>query len=335
VRAVRFHHQGELDALQVEEVADPQPAAGEVVIRVRAAALNGFDPMMLMGSTGLRTPLPMIPCGDMAGEIEALGEGVDPARLPVGAAASVYPILPGKGMMGEVTPGGLCERVAVPAECVLRVPDGVSFAEAAALPVAYGTAWRMLHARGAIEAGERVLVLGATGGVGVACVQFAKLAGAEVVACGRGAERCAKLQGLGADFVIDTEQDDIRAAVYARYGKPAYDGSSGGVDVVVNYIGGDTLPLSMKLLARHGRILVCGATAGHDAPTDLRYLWSFEQTIVGCNGWTIDDQAELLAMVAAGRFRPVIHAVQPMTEAREAYAELIDRRVFGKSVLAP
>jgi alcohol dehydrogenase len=334
VRAVRFHRHGPVEELVLDEVPRPEPAAGHALVRVRAAALNGFDPMMLAGTTQLRTPLPMIPCGDVAGEIDRFGSG-DRGDWREGDRVSVFPVLPVAGMMGETTPGGLCEWISVPLANLVRIPEGVSFEQAAALPVAYGTAWRMVMARGRIQRGESVLVLGATGGVGVGVLQLAKLQGARVIACGGGRVKCEKLLTLGADDVIDTSTQGIRATIYERYGKPSYGDGSGGVDVVVNYIGGDTLVDSVKVLSRFGRILVCGATAGHLSPVDLRYLWSYEQCIVGSNGWSVEDQAALLARVASRAFEPVIHAVRPMEQVRSAYEELIGRRVFGKSVLAP
>ncbi|MEM9170911.1 MAG: zinc-binding dehydrogenase [Pseudomonadota bacterium] len=332
MRAMVFTRHGGVEQLGFQEIDTPALGPEDVLVRVRAVALNGFDPMMLAGSTGLKTPLPMAPCGDFAGEIAAIGEKVDP-DWRVGDRVTGYPILPDKGMMGEVSMGAACEFVAVPQSCLVRVPDGVSYEDAAALPVAYGTAYRMMHERGAIKPGERVLILGAAGGVGVACVQFAKRAGAEVVACAAG-EKAAALQRIGADHVVDTRAEDFLSAVRDRFGKPSYTGETdGGVDVVVNYIGGDSWAKSLKTLRRHGRVLVCGATAGYDPQTDLRYIWSFEQTIVGSNGWTIEDQAALLALVADGAFSPVIHSVRPMAEMPEAMQALIDRDVVGKSVL--
>lgn len=334
MKAVRFHEHGGTDRLVVEEIPTPVPGPGEALVRVRAAALNGFDPMMLEGSTNLKTPLPLTPCGDVAGEIAALGPSVGDWKI--GDRVSVYPILPVTGMMGETAQGGLGEFVSLPVGNLLRIPDGVTFVQAAALPVAYGTAWRMVSARGRIQPGETVLILGATGGVGVGALQFAKMKGARVIACGGGEEKCEKLRALGADEVIDTARESVRAAVYARCGKPPYAGDGpGGVDVAINYIGGDTMADTVKVVRRFGRILVCGATAGYESMVDLRYLWSYEQSIVGSNGWTPDDQAALLDMVDEGVFAPVIHAVRPMAEVRDAYDELIGRRVFGKSVLTP
>src|SRR5207237_6226255 len=166
----------------------------------------------------------------------------------------------------------------------LSRPDAVSFVDAACLPTAYGTALRMMTARGKIVRGERVLILGASGGVGTSCVQLGKLLGAEVIACASSEEKVQKLEALGADRVINTATQDYVAEILRLYGKPSIWGG-GGVDVVINYTGGDTWEQSLRVLTRQGRLITCGATAGHTGATDIRYVWSFELTLIGSNGW--------------------------------------------------
>ncbi len=331
MRAIRYHRHGGVEALQLDEIATPEPAPGEALIRVRAAALNGFDPMMLAGTTGLKTPLPMVPCGDFAGEVVATAPDVK--TVAVGARVTAFPILPVRGMMGETTPGAAAEFIAVPARALIALPRAVTFEDAAALPVAYGTALRMMGERGRVRADEKVLILGAAGGVGAACLQLAKRAGAYVIAAAGGAAKCARLAALGADETIDTQTRSWREAVMARHGKPAFYGESGGVDVVVNYVGGDTWRDTLKVTRKGGRILVCGASAGHDPQEDLRYVWSFEQSIVGSNGWTPEDQVTLLDMVASGDLKPVIDSISPLEALPDAMQALIDRRVVGKAVI--
>lgn len=332
MRAVRFHAHGGPEQLRLEEVPDPACGPQDVLIRIRAAALNGFEPMILGKTTALVTPLPMIPGGDGCGEIVAVGDRG--AGWRIGDRVGFHPFVPGEGMTGETRLGTCCELVRVPAAQLIRLPDGLGFEQAAALPIAYGTALRMMTARGAVRAGERVLILGATGGVGTACVQLARRAGAEVIACGGAPWKLERLRALGADQVIDTSRENFREVVWQRYGKPRMTGG-GGVDVVVNYIGGESWVESLKCLAPGGRMLVCGATAGYATPNDARYIWTYELSIVGSNGWTMEDQARVYAMAAAGELVPVIDSVRPLAETGEAVRALIERRFFGKLVLVP
>lgn len=332
MKAILFDEHGGLEKLRWGDFPDPVCAPDECVLRVKAVALNGFDPMILRGIPGLKTPFPMIPGGDVVGEVIEIGSEVTGRRL--GERVQVVPFQPGIGQMGETLRGGASERIAVKARFLLPIPDGVSDVEAAALPIAYGTARRMIEIRGQIRAGEKVLVLGATGGVGTGAVQLAKLAGAEVIACGSSAEKCEKLRGIGADHVINTSQEDFVAAIHARFGKPRIWGG-GGVDVVINYIGGDTWTKSLKVLSRFGRMLVCGATTGYDPKEDIRYIWSYELTIVGSNAWTPEDQVALMNMVRDGTLKPVIDRVLPITEFRQGLEALMNREVFGKVVLVP
>lgn len=332
--AIVFHAHGGPDRLCLEDQPIPAPAAHEALVRVEAVALNGFDPMVLRGLPTLPTPLPMIPCADGAGTIAALGADVDQARWRVGQRVGIVPLRPGRGVAGETLLGLARQYVAVPQAALLALPDAVGAVEAAALPTAYGTALRMLRDRGRVRPGERVLVLGAAGGVGAACVQLAALEGAEVIACADSDEALAKLASAGAAATIHTGREDVLAAVLSRYGKPSLWGG-GGVEVVVNFLGGDTFAPSLACLARGGRLLTCGASIGPQVAIDLRYVWSFEIEIVGANGWSADDQADLIAMVAQGRLAPLIHAVRPLSACREAFEELIDRRVTGKSILLP
>jgi alcohol dehydrogenase len=243
-------------------------------------------------------------------------------------------MVPGEGMTGETRIGVCSDYIRIPAGNLVRMPDGLGFEDAASLPIAYGTALRMMRVRGRIQVGEKVLIWGATGGVGVACVQLAKAAGAEVVACGSAAWKLEKLRELGADVVIDTGRENVREAVWQRVGKPSTRGG-GGVDVVVNYIGGDTWVESLRMLGAGGRMVTCGATAGYATGNDVRYIWSFELTILGSNGWSKEDQAEVMRMARDGEIRPVIHAIRPLAETGAAMQDQIDRKVFGKLVLAP
>jgi alcohol dehydrogenase len=217
---------------------------------------------------------------------------------------------------------------------LIEIPAAVTFEQAASLPLAYGTAHRMLFARGGLRAGERVLVLGASGGVGVACVQLAKLVGAEVIACASSEAKLQRLREIGADHVVNYRERPFLDAVKEIYGKPRMTGS-GGVDVAVNFTGGDTLLPTQKCVKLGGRILCCGATAGFDLHLDARYWWTFEQTLIGSDGWVKEDLSALLELVASARLNPIIDRVLPLEQAAEAERLLEDREVFGKVVLRP
>jgi alcohol dehydrogenase len=329
-----FHEHGSVSKLALEEFPDPVAGPGDAVLRVKATSLNGFDPMILAGTTGLRTPLPMIPCGDIAGEIVLLGAEVAGDEWKIGDRVCPHPFVLGEGMTGETRLGAACEYVRIPARNLIRIPDQVSDVEAASLPIAYGTAYRMMLTRGKVQEGEKVLILGATGGVGTCCLQIAKAAGAEVVVTGSAAWKLEKLRELGADHTIDTSQQDFVEVVHDLFGKPRMFGG-GGVQVIINYIGGETWARALRCLASHGRMLTCGATAGFEPPTDIRYIWSFEQQVIGSNGWMPDEQVALLQTVAEGRIRPVLHAVRSLEEIPQSIQELIDRRVVGKTVITP
>lgn len=334
MKAAVFHEHGSTENIRYEDFPDPVIGPGDCLVKVKAVALNGFEPMILNATTSLKTPLPMIPGGDIAGEIVEIGEAVDGAKWRPGTRVSIYPMVDDEGMTGETRLGGCSEYVRIPATNILPIPDDLGDVEAASLPIAYGTALRMMVTRGRVKAGEKVLILGATGGVGTCCVQLAKAAGAEVIACGSADWKLEKLKEIGADRVINTERDKIRDVIYDLYGKPRM-GQGGGVDVIVNYIGGDTWLDCLKMIHPGGRMLTCGATAGYATENDVRYIWTYEISIIGSNGWTRDDQAENMRMAADGRIKPVIHAVRPLAETGPAIQELIDRKVVGKIVLVP
>ncbi|MFY9696093.1 MAG: zinc-binding dehydrogenase [Xanthobacteraceae bacterium] len=334
MRALVLRQHGGLDDLDV--VADyptPQPGDGEVVIRVRAAAFNYHDVFTMRGMPGIKVPLPVVIGLDMAGEIAEGGPGVQ--RWKAGDRVLVNPVNKKKGLMGEMLDGGMAEYCRVAADQLVAMPAGVSFEDAAALPVAYGTAHRMLITQRTVKAGDKVLVLGASGGVGTGCVLLAKMLGAEVIACASSAEKLARLKALGADEAIDYTKTDWSKWAVEKYGKPQRRSYDGGVDVVVNFTGGDTWVPSLRCLKRGGKLLVCGATAGYDPKEDLRYVWSFELQIVGSNSFYDDDLAALMALIAAGKIKPVIDKVLPLDDAREGLRLIADREVIGKVVVTP
>ena len=334
MRALILRRHGGLGDLDI--VADyptPKPGDGEVVIRVRAASFNYHDVFTMRGMPGIKVPLPVVIGLDMAGEIAELGASVNGWKA--GDRVLVNPVNRKKGLMGEMLDGGMAEYCRVAADQLVAMPDGVSFEQAAALPVAYGTAHRMLVTHATVTAGERVLVLGASGGVGTGCVVLAKLLGAEVIACASSAEKLDRLKALGADQVVNYRATDWSKWAIEKYGKPQRRSYDGGVDVVINFTGGDTWVPSLRCLKRGGKLLVCGATAGHDPKEDLRYVWSFELKIIGSNSFYDDDLAALMQLIAAGKMTPVIDKVLPLEQAREGLRLIADREVIGKVVVTP
>ncbi len=241
------------------------------------------------------------------------------------------------GLLGETFDGGLAEYVRVPAHMLIKLDDAIGFADAAALPVAYGTAYRMMVTRGNIRSGETVLILGASGGVGTCCVQLAKQAGARVVACASSEDKIKRLIDMGADIGINYADTDWVAESRRQFGKAsAMGGTGGGVDVVVNFTGGETWTKSLRVMKRNGRLLTCGATAGYDPKEDIRFIWTFELNIIGSDGWSREDVLALLDMVKAGTLKPVLHPkIYPLSEAGEAMRVLDDRQVMGKVIVAP
>ena len=334
MRALVLRKHGALDDLDVaNDYPTPKAVDGHVVIRVRAASFNYHDVFTMRGMPGIKVPLPVIIGLDMAGEIAEVGAGVTgwkPADRVL-----VNPVNKKKGLMGEMLDGGMAEYCLVAADQLIAVPAGVSFEDAASLPVAYGTAHRMLITHDTVKAGERVLVLGASGGVGTGCVLLAKMLGAEVIACASSDEKLARLKALGADQAVDYTKTDWSKWAVEKYGKPQRRTYDGGVDVVINFTGSDTWLPSLRCLKRGGKLLVCGATAGYDPKEDLRYIWSFELKIIGSNSFYDDNLASLMALIAAGKIKPVIDKVLPLDQAREGLRLIADREVIGKVVVTP
>jgi alcohol dehydrogenase len=325
VKAVLFEKHGNVDVLQFREWPDPIAAADEVVLRVRATGLNYLDVFVRRGMPGVTTPLPFISGGDIAGEIETLG--ADVAGWRVGERVVVNPKT-AKGLLGEEVQGGLAERVCVPANSLLRLPDTINYDLGAAIPINFGTALRMLVTIGRLTAGEMILILGASGGVGTACVQVAKTLGAKVIAAAGSDEKTETLKGMGADHVINYTRENFSQRAWELTGRR-------GVNVVVNFTGGDTFVPSLRALAQHGRLLVCGATAGYDPLIDLRYVWRRELQILGSTGYLQTDIAKAIEMVAAGTLKPIISHRFTLAETAEAERLLENRNFFGKIVVLP
>jgi alcohol dehydrogenase len=326
VRAIVIREHGGREKLRLEhDVPTPRAAAGKVVVQVHACGLNHLDIFVRRGMPGKRTPLPFISGGDIAGIVAEIGTGV--SGVAAGQRVLVDPAI-AHGAIGEDAPGGLAEYALVPAANLIPLPDALSFDDAAALPIAYGTAWRMLLTRGRIGPMEHVLVLGASGGVGTACVQIAKMAACVVYAAASHEDKLARLRDLGADHLINYRDVEFDREVWRLTEKR-------GVDVVVDYTGADTWVRSLRSLRKGGRLLTCGATSGYDPKTDIRYIWVRELTILGSDGWTRQDLETLLAATRSGRIRPVIDRVLPLAETAEGERLLEERQVFGKVIIHP
>ena len=335
MRAIVLREHGGLDRLVYETgYPDPVCGPGDVVIRTRACALNYHDVFTRRGMPGIKLTLPLVVGNDAAGEVVEVGSAV--SAVTAGDRVLVDPSNRVQGgFMGETFDGGLGEFIRLPAHMLIPLDGGIDFATAAALPVAYGTAHRMMVERGRIQAGETVLILGASGGVGTCCVQLARNAGARVVVCASSDEKLARLKECGADIGINYATQDWVAECQRHFGKASTrSGKGGGLDMVVNFTGGDTWTRALRVLRRDGRMLTCGATAGFEPKEDIRYIWTFELHIVGSNGWSRGDILALLGMVRAGTLRPVLFEKRyALADGREAMRQIEDRLTFGKIIV--
>ena len=325
VMALQAH--GSIDQLKFDEWEMPVPTDGQALIEIRACGLNYMDVFVMHGMPDMPTKMPRIPGGDIAGIVRDVGSDVP--KDWIGKRVVLFPRFPTGGVLGENGNGGLCQFIAADHRQLIEIPENVSFDEAAALPIAYGTSHRMLFTRGNIKAGEKVLILGASGGVGVSCLQFAKMAGCEVFACTSSEEKGRKLTELGADHIINyVETPEFSRAVWTASGKK-------GVDVAINFTGGDTWIQTQRCMAVGGRILTCGSTAGHISEIDIRFLWHRETEIIGSRAYVPEDIVACLNYVASGQLKPVMEIRLPLDRAAEGIALLEGRRIFGKVIVNP
>ncbi len=334
MRALVLQRHGGLSDLDfVVDYPVPKAKEGHVVIRVRASSFNYHDIFTVRGMPGIKVPIPVVIGLDMAGEISELGPGV--TGWKVGDRVLVNPLNKTKGLMGEMLDGGMAEYCLVSADQLIAMPSNVTFEQAAALPVAYGTAHRMLITHDTVKKGNRVLILGASGGVGTGCVILSKMLGAEVIACSSSEDKLRALKDLGADEAIDYTKLNFSKWAVETYGKPQRRSYEGGVDVVINFTGGDTWIPSLRCVKRGGKILVCGATAGHDPKEDLRYIWTFEIKIIGSNSFYDENLIGLMDLIQKGKLKPVIDKVLPLDQAQEGLRLIQDREIIGKVVVTP
>ncbi len=340
MRAIVFDRHGGPEVLELRNIAAPEPAYGEVRVKVVACGVNHLDIWVREGMPGVM-PMPHILGSEVAGTIEKLGQGV--TGLKVGDSVIV---VPGRGcgacefcragqeqvcaryaVLGNQRQGGYAEFVVVPQrDCLVVSTERWSLVEWAAVPLVFKTAWHMLCDRGGLRSADYVLVESGGSGVGVAAIQIALNAGARVAATARGEAKRARLVALGVDLAIDYTAVETRKAVR--------DWTEGrGVDIVVSHVGGTTFTESMACLARHGRLVTCGATAGAKVEIDLRYLFTREQAILGAYLGTAADLERVVRLMSLGKLRPVVDRTFPLAEYKSAVARLADRDVFGKVVI--
>ncbi len=342
MRAARIHQHGSPEVLVYEDAPEPKIKANEVLVRVRACALNHLDLFVRAGIPGMKFAMPHILGSDIAGEIVETGELCERAKAgwrvllsPGMSCRQCAQCLSGNDnlcrrytLFGYARDGGNCELVAAPEYTAVQIPDHLGFPEAAAAPLVFLTAWHMLMARAKLQPGEDVLVLAAGSGVGMAAIQIARLFHCRVIATAGGEGKLARARELGADHAIDHYRQDISAEVRKLTGKR-------GVDVVVEHTGSATWAKSLESLAPGGRLVTCGATTGFDVQIDLRYLFSKQWSVLGSFMGTMGELHQVLQYVFGGQLKPVIDQVYPLEEIRAAHERLEKKEQFGKVVVMP
>lgn len=342
MKAVRFHQHGGPETLKFEEVADPEPGPGHVVVRVRACSVNFIDIWERRGLPGVKLPLPHISGADVAGEIESVGEGV--RHLSPGQRVLVNPGLSCMhcaachrgddslcreySVLGYTSDGGYAERVRVPAVNALPYPEGLDFPQAAAIPLVFMTAWHMLVTRCRLRQGEDVLIIGGGSGIGSAAIQVAKLFNARVITTVGSDAKFEAAKMLGADAIVNHSRQSVRDEVRRITAKR-------GVDIVFEHPGAATWSDSVGSLAAGGRLVTCGATTGFDVKLDLRHVFARQISILGSYMGSKAELLDVLNLVHTGRLRPVLSDILPLREAGAAHSILERRDHFGKVVLVP
>ncbi len=340
MKAVRIHEFGGPEVLRYEDVSDPQPRKDQVLIRVKACALNHLDVWVRKGLPGVS--LPHILGSDIAGEIVKVGDyltGFTPGQrvllAPMHFCNRCAKCVAGLQnqcreftVLGNGVDGGYCELIAVPAVNVIPIPDSLDFDQAASLPLVFLTAWHMLVGRAGIRLGQTVLVLGAGSGVGIAAIQIAKMFHARVITTAGDEKKLEKARALGADYGINHYQQKISQEVRKITNKE-------GVDIVVEHVGVATWEESMKSLKPGGAIVTCGATTGPNVAFDLRFLFSRQLSMLGSYMGTMGELHDVLSHVFAGRLKPVVDRTFPLKDARAAHEYLEASQMFGKVVLNP
>jgi NADPH:quinone reductase-like Zn-dependent oxidoreductase len=342
MKAIIFYENGGPEVLRYEEVPDPEPGPLEVLVKVRATALNHLDLWLRKGIPGRPTPVPHISGCEGAGDVLSVGAGV--TQFKPGDAVMITPpwscgrceyclrnqdsLCPSFGMVGVHRFGCLAEMVVIPVDTLYPLPQGLSYEQAASIPLVFQTAWHMLIDRARLRFGEDVLIQAAGSGVGIAGIQIAKLIGARVFTTASTNEKLEKAKDLGADVLINYKEKDFLEEI-RRITKKR------GVDVIFEHTGQENWEKNILSLSRFGRLVTCGATSGPNAQMDLRYIYSRQLSILGSYMGGKRDLVDVLGFVGEGKLWPVIDSVFPLSETRKAQEKMEDRNVFGKIVVVP
>ena len=340
MKAIRFHQHGGPEVLKFEDVPDPQVRKDQVLVRVKAVALNHLDLFVRQGVPGV--PLPQIPGSDIAGDVVEVGEYI--TDIKPGTRVLLAPMVfdgncekcvsgqqnfcPNFSVLGYRVPGGDAELIAVPRVNVIPIPQELTYNEAASVPLVFLTAWHMLVGRAKIRPGQRVLVLGAGSGVGSAAIQIAKLWNCEVITTAGSESKLEQARELGADYTIDHYKQKISEEVKKLTSKQ-------GVDVVFEHVGQATWLESVRSLKPGGTLVTCGATTGFEGSIDLRVLFSRQLNLLGSFMGNMGELHEVLKHVFSGRLKPVVDKSFPLREAAAAHVYLAKSSMFGKVILNP
>ncbi len=342
MKAVVIHEHGGLDKLSFEDVETPSPAQDEVLVQVKACALNHLDLWVRKGVPGQRMPLPMIPGCDVSGVIKKTGALVRGLKAgdrvvvaPGLSCGRCTPCLTGRdnlcasyGIIGENRDGGCAEFLCVPAVNVIPIPGKLTFNEAAAIPLCFQTAWHMLARRAQVKPGEDVVVHAAGSGVSTAGIQIAKLLGARVIATAGSDAKLKKAREMGADETINYKKLDFFVELKRLTHKT-------GVDVIFDHIGADTWQANIRSLRPGGRLVICGVTSGYEVATDLRYIFYRRLSVLGSTMGTKGELLQIMNLVERGMLRPVIDSTYPLKEIGAAHTRMESRKAFGKIVVNP
>ena len=340
MKAVRIHEHGGIDVLVWEEISDPVIKPDQVLVQIKAAAINHLDIWVRRGIPGIS--LPMILGSDAAGIIKKVGQGV--SNFIVGDAVIINPLLfcgkcetcidgrenecPFIGIIGESTDGTNCDFIAVNERNLRKIPDNIDFESAASFPLAGQTAYQMLINRAQAKEDDTVLIWGSSSGVGSFGLQIAKAIGCNVIATGGSTAKCKQASDLGADISLNHYEDNILGAV-----KDFTNGN--GVDVVFEHSGASTWDISMKILGRHGRVVTCGATTGSKVSIDLRYIFFKQQSILGSTMGNVQALDAVIELIKTDRIKPIVDEIFSMEKIADAHKYFENSNQFGKVVLIP